>query len=73
MKYPRGSCHGCPPGLPLLQFAARFSANRGCAALPVQHHFAHVLSCMAENEIEGPALGVAWDGTGYGLDGTIGR
>jgi len=37
----------------------------------VQHHIAHVLSCMAENEIEPPALGVSWDGTGYGLDGTI--
>jgi hydrogenase maturation protein HypF len=37
----------------------------------VQHHTAHVLSCMAENEIEPPALGVSWDGTGYGLDGTI--
>jgi hydrogenase maturation protein HypF len=37
----------------------------------VQHHWAHVASCMAENEIEPPVLGVAWDGTGYGLDGTI--
>jgi hydrogenase maturation protein HypF len=37
----------------------------------VQHHTAHVLSCMAENEIAPPALGVSWDGTGYGLDGTI--
>ena len=37
----------------------------------VQHHVAHVLSCMAENEIAPPALGVAWDGTGYGIDGTI--
>ena len=37
----------------------------------VQHHLAHVLSCMAENEIEAPVLGVAWDGTGYGLDGSI--
>ena len=37
----------------------------------VQHHIAHVLSCMAENEIAPPALGVSWDGTGYGLDGTI--
>jgi hydrogenase maturation protein HypF len=37
----------------------------------VQHHIAHVLSCMAENEVELPALGVAWDGTGYGTDGTI--
>ena len=37
----------------------------------VQHHIAHLLSCMAENEIGPPALGVSWDGTGCGLDGTI--
>ena len=37
----------------------------------VQHHWAHVVSCMAENELEPPALGVAWDGTGYGVDGTV--
>jgi hydrogenase maturation protein HypF len=39
--------------------------------ISVQHHIAHVLSCMAENEIAPPALGVSWDGTGYGTDGTI--
>jgi hydrogenase maturation protein HypF len=37
----------------------------------VQHHLAHILSCMAENELSPPVLGVAWDGTGYGPDGTI--
>ena len=37
----------------------------------VQHHCAHVLACMAENELEPPVLGVSWDGTGYGPDGTI--
>jgi hydrogenase maturation protein HypF len=37
----------------------------------VQHHIAHILSCMAENEIAPPVLGVSWDGTGYGLDGTV--
>ncbi|MGV7221964.1 MAG: carbamoyltransferase HypF [Nitrospinales bacterium] len=38
---------------------------------PVQHHVAHVFSCMAEHNLEGPLLGIAWDGSGYGLDGTI--
>jgi hydrogenase maturation protein HypF len=37
----------------------------------VQHHHAHVLACMADNKIQGAALGVAWDGTGYGLDQTV--
>jgi hydrogenase maturation protein HypF len=37
----------------------------------VQHHYAHILSCMAEHKVAPPALGLAWDGTGYGDDGTI--
>jgi hydrogenase maturation protein HypF len=40
-------------------------------AVSVQHHYAHILSCMAENELVAPVLGIAWDGTGFGLDGTI--
>jgi hydrogenase maturation protein HypF len=39
--------------------------------LQVQHHEAHLLSCVAEHQIKGPVFGVAWDGTGYGADGTI--
>jgi len=51
--------------------STKFAQAAGLPFTSVQHHVAHVLSCMAENEIAPPALGVAWDGTGYGLDGTI--
>lgn len=37
----------------------------------VQHHYAHILSCMAENDYHGECIGISFDGTGYGTDGTI--
>ena len=51
--------------------STKYAAQLPSPAAGVQHHWAHVASCMAENELEPPALGVAWDGTGYGTDGTI--
>jgi hydrogenase maturation protein HypF len=36
----------------------------------VPHHYAHILAVMADQHISPPVLGIAWDGTGYGLDGT---
>lgn len=43
----------------------------GLPVLKVQHHYAHILSCMAENNYFDPVIGVAFDGTGYGTDQTI--
>ena len=39
--------------------------------IKVQHHYAHILSCMAENNYLDDVIGVSFDGTGYGTDGTI--
>ena len=43
----------------------------GYPMLQVQHHYAHILSCMTENDCQKPVIGVSFDGTGYGTDGTI--
>mgnify|MGYP000458670642 FL=1 len=51
--------------------STQFAHSSSLPVKPVQHHLAHVMACVAENEIELPVLGVAWDGTGFGLDETI--
>lgn len=43
----------------------------GLQVHPVQHHYAHVLACMAEYDLAAPVLGISWDGTGFGPDGTV--
>lgn len=51
--------------------STKFAQNSSLNLIQVQHHFAHVLSCIAENRIQGEVLGISWDGTGYGVDGNI--
>jgi hydrogenase maturation protein HypF len=53
-------------------FATRWARKQpGVQAVGVQHHYAHIASCMAENHLEGRVIGFALDGTGYGTDGRI--
>ncbi|HEX4786262.1 MAG TPA: carbamoyltransferase HypF [Candidatus Sulfotelmatobacter sp.] len=51
--------------------STHWAENSGLPLIRVQHHQAHVAACAAENNAQGPYLGVSWDGTGYGLDGAI--
>ncbi len=68
---PVAVAHDLHPGYASTVFARQFAVRRGIPAIAVQHHHAHLAACLAENEAEGPALGVTWDGTGLGTDGTI--
>ena len=51
--------------------SSKHAETLGLPIARVQHHMAHVAACAAENDLTGPYLGVAWDGTGYGVDGVI--
>ncbi|MFM8705750.1 MAG: carbamoyltransferase HypF, partial [Planctomycetia bacterium] len=60
------------PGYLSTQWAARCAAERGIPLVQVQHHEAHVASLMAEHgRTDEPLIGVCFDGTGFGRDGTI--
>ncbi len=51
--------------------STRTAEKLGLPLASVQHHEAHARSCMAEHGLSGKALGIVWDGTGYGTDGAI--
>jgi len=65
---PRGACHDLHPAYFTTSFAERSGAARLFA---LQHHKAHIFSVLAETGFEGKAIGVAFDGTGYGEDGAV--
>ncbi len=53
------------------KYAKELAEKDGLKLFPVQHHHAHIASCLADNGVNGPVIGVALDGTGYGTDGNI--
>jgi len=65
---PRAVAHDLHPAYLSTQYALRVP---GREKIGVQHHHAHIASCMAENGLRGKVIGVALDGTGYGTDGQI--
>ncbi len=65
---PRVAAHDLHPGYMSTRMALASGMER---LIGVQHHHAHIASCMAENHLQGKVLGVALDGTGYGTDGKI--
>ncbi|HLB24726.1 MAG TPA: carbamoyltransferase HypF, partial [Nitrospirota bacterium] len=65
---PRIIAHDMHPDYMSTRFAHEYGGGKS-VLVPVQHHHAHVASCMAENGYSGEVIGVAFDGTGYGTDG----
>jgi hydrogenase maturation protein HypF len=65
---PRVIAHDLHPGYLSTQWALQ---QKDVETVAVQHHHAHIASCMAENHLTGPVIGVVLDGTGYGTDGHV--
>jgi hydrogenase maturation protein HypF len=69
---PEVIAHDLHPDYASTRYAlGRAAADPAIRLVAVQHHHAHLASCLAENELDEPVIGVTFDGTGYGPDGTI--
>jgi len=63
--------HDLHPDYLSTELARKLARTGRLNCLGVQHHHAHIVSCMVEHHLDGPVIGVAFDGTGYGLDGSL--
>jgi len=68
---PERIVHDLHPDYASTRYARERARREGIESIAVQHHHAHLASCMAENGLTGPVIGVTFDGTGFGADGTI--
>ena len=70
---PAGFAYDLHPNYLATRYILERAQREGLPAIGVQHHHAHICACMIENHLPGdsPVLGIAFDGTGYGEDGTI--
>jgi hydrogenase maturation protein HypF len=68
---PQAVAHDLHPLYLTTRLAAEIEREMDLPRIAVQHHHAHIASCMAENHLSGKVIGVAFDGTGYGTDGKI--
>jgi len=63
--------HDLHPNYLNTRYAEEKAQEGNIQTLPIQHHHAHAVSCMAENHLSGPAIALVLDGTGYGEDAKI--
>jgi hydrogenase maturation protein HypF len=68
---PEVVAHDLHPEYLSTKYALDLAEAAGLDLVGVQHHHAHIASCLADNRAAGPVIGVAFDGTGYGTDGTL--
>ena len=68
---PEAVAHDLHPDYLSTRFAHNWGARQGVSAIGVQHHHAHLAACMAEHGVRGPTVGIVFDGTGFGPDGTV--
>ena len=69
--HPRALVCDLHPDYLSTRYAEERAEAEGIPLLQVQHHHAHMASCMADNRISEPCIGLIWDGTGLGTDGTV--